>query len=115
MSSSIIGRTACPECDFKSAHVKQGPKSIYRYCPECGSQYFPRNERQLDLLKTKMRPLVDAPTSTATVAEVGAISVTHHDKSPATGATATDTTGELAPASATDATPTPTKRRGLFA
>lgn len=115
MSSSIIGRTACPECDFKAAHVKQGPKSIYRYCPECGSQYFPRNERQLDLLKQKMRPVVDAPVPTSTEEEAGAISVTRHDKSPATVATATDTTGTPLPDSATVATPTPTKRRGLFA
>jgi predicted nucleic acid-binding Zn-ribbon protein len=88
---------------------------MYRYCPECGSQYFPRNERQRDLLKTKMRLVVDAPAPTSTEDEVGAISVTRHDKSPTTAATATDTTETNSPTSAIDATPTPTKRRGLFA
>jgi predicted nucleic acid-binding Zn-ribbon protein len=106
MSSSIIGRTACPECDFKAAHVKQGPKSIYRYCPECGSQYFPRNERQLDLLKTKMRPVVDPATPTDTVAGVAS--------------TDSETLATGSDSSATDVAATPsagttTKRRGLFA
>lgn len=111
MSSQIIGRSACPECDFKAAHVKQGPKSIYRYCPECGSQYFPRNARQLDLLKNKMRPVVDTATSTDTVAEVAPINseslTTSSDSSDSSDSSATETAA--APSAATS-----NKRRGLF-
>lgn len=60
MASAIIGRTACPECDFKSAHIKiktdkEGAKP-YRHCPECGAQYFARNQAQGDYLRQKMRP-----------------------------------------------------------
>ena len=102
MSSQIIGRAACPECDFKSAHVKQGPKSIYRYCPECGSQYFPRNDRQLDLLKSKMRPVVDTATTTE------AVNINTESLATATDSSATEVVA--APSTATS-----TKRRGLFA
>ena len=105
MSSQIIGRSACPECDFKAAHVKQGPKSIYRYCPDCGSQYFPRNERQLDLLKNKMRPVVDTATSTDTVAEVAPI----NSESLTTGSDSSATETTATPSAATS-----NKRRGLF-
>ena len=52
MASKMIGRTACPECDFESAHVKESEKCVYRYCPECGSQHHARTPRQrADLLK----------------------------------------------------------------
>lgn len=60
MASELIGRTACPECGFHAAHVKiktdKEGAHPYRHCPECGSQYFPRNKAQGDALRAKMRP-----------------------------------------------------------
>jgi predicted nucleic acid-binding Zn-ribbon protein len=107
MASQIIGRTGCPECGFDSAHVKRSDKCTYRYCPDCGSQYYARTKRQTELLEAKTRP-VDAPAPVAT---------------------ATSTTGsekpEPAPVVPAAAVPTPAappvppagpapKRRGLF-
>ena len=59
MASQIIGRTDCPECGFKSAHVKRSDKCAYRYCPECGSQYMATGaEREAALLaKTRLNAL----------------------------------------------------------
>lgn len=109
----MIGRTSCPECGFASAHVKQSAKCLYRYCPDCGSQYHARTERQRQLLSEKTRAL---PTPTPTDGE-GNISVTRHENSSPTRteptpteATPTPTPSEDAPA---QAAPTPT-RRGLF-
>lgn len=59
MASQMLGRCACPECGFTSAHVKktEGKETAkaYRYCPECGAQYFPRSNRQENDLLAKMR------------------------------------------------------------
>lgn len=96
MGSPIIGRTACPECGFEAAHVKESPKCIYRYCPECGSMHHAKTARQQADLRGKMRP--------------------------APGPTPTPTPREEAPAvepAAAPPTPTPTSaakpaRRGLF-
>jgi hypothetical protein len=59
MASQMLGRCACPECGFESAHVKktEGKETAkaYRYCPECGAQYFPRSNRQENDLLAKMR------------------------------------------------------------
>lgn len=60
MASRMIGRATCPECGFGAAHVKQSEKCIYRYCPECGSQFHAKTERQRTDLTAKMRPLEDA-------------------------------------------------------
>lgn len=65
MASKLIGRTACPECGFGAAHVKQSEKCVYRYCPECASQHHARTERQRADLLAKTR-MVDAPASTPT-------------------------------------------------
>ena len=52
MASKLIGRVKCPECDFGKAHVKESDKgTVYRYCPECGAQYFPRGLAQQDRLR----------------------------------------------------------------
>jgi hypothetical protein len=52
VTNPIIGRTECPECGFKSAHVRQSEKCLYRYCPECGAPYHAKTEQQkADLLK----------------------------------------------------------------
>ena len=70
MASELLGRTACPECGFKAAHVKQkmdkeGSKP-YRHCPDCGAQYFPRNTLQAENLKKVLRPENPAPEPTPT-------------------------------------------------
>lgn len=65
MASRMIGRTACPECGFAAAHVKESEKCIYRYCPECGSQHHARTERQRDALMGKTRLLDGDPTPSA--------------------------------------------------
>jgi len=63
MASQMLGRCACPECGFKSAHVKKTEAKetarAYRYCPECGAQYFPRSNRQEKDLLDKTR--IEAP------------------------------------------------------
>lgn len=74
MASDMLGRAACPECGFASAHIKiktdKEKARPYRHCPECGAQYFPRNQRQDDDLRNKiggakldevpsMRPLME--------------------------------------------------------
>jgi hypothetical protein len=105
MASRMVGRTNCPECGFGAAHVKESPKCLYRYCPECQSQHHARTERQRADLMAKTRPVEGSPTPTPT---------------PAPEATPTPTPTVTAPAAATP-TPTPTtpapaaKRRGLFA
>lgn len=66
MASTLLGRSACPECGFAHAHVKISDKEnakAYRHCPECGAQYFPRNKAQADTLlaKTRAEKLPGAP------------------------------------------------------
>lgn len=122
MGSPIIGRTACPECGFGAAHVKESPKCIYRYCPECGSMHHAKTERQKADLKAKMRPEGGAaPTPTTTPTGKA-------DEAPAAAPptpTPTQATPTPKPAKATPATPTPEPaptttpaakpaRRGLF-
>ena len=57
MASKMLGRTACPECGFPHAHVKQkegeGTRA-YRYCPDCGSQYYARSDAQHQALVSKL-------------------------------------------------------------
>lgn len=112
----MIGRTLCPECGFESAHVKQSAKCLYRYCPDCGSQYHARTDRQRQLLSEKTRAL---PTPTPTDGDAS-ISVTRHENSPPTPtqptpteATPTEATPIPTPSEDAQATSTP-KRRGLF-
>lgn len=94
MGSPITHRTRCPECGFDAAHVKESPKCLYRFCPDCGSQYHARTESQRKRLLEKSRPIDGAPTPP---------------------------TSTQAPAPEPEAKPTPTptptpapKRRGLF-
>lgn len=58
MAAQHLGRTACPECGFHAAHVRQNEgKHPYRYCPECGANYATRNSRQAADLVKKTRPV----------------------------------------------------------
>jgi len=72
MASTMIGRSACPECGFAAAHVKQSEKCLYRYCPECQSQHHARTERQRADLMAKTRPLDATATPTPTPSEPAA-------------------------------------------
>lgn len=76
MASQIIGRTTCPECAFAGAHVKRSEKTLYRYCPECGSQSMARSKRQeADLLaKTRLLDALDSPGSASASGSVGSAS-----------------------------------------
>lgn len=70
MASEMIGRTTCPECTFTGAHVKQkkeeGKEKLpYRYCPECGAQYYTRSARQASDLLQKTRASQAAPPPAA--------------------------------------------------
>lgn len=39
----VLGVMACPECGHPDAEVKvQKNGLVYRFCPECNAQYFPR-------------------------------------------------------------------------
>lgn len=126
MGSPIIGRTACPECGFGAAHVKESPKCIYRYCPECGSMHHAKTERQKKDLTAKMRPeggQVATPTPTPTPTPTGPGDEAQA-AAPPTGTptptpakpTPTPKPGKATPATPTHA-PTPAAkpaRRGLF-
>lgn len=57
MTSAIIGRMACPDCGFESAHVKQSDKCLFRYCPECHTQTFAKTELQQANMRQRMRPV----------------------------------------------------------
>lgn len=82
MASQMLGRCTCPECGFESAHVKktEGKETAkaYRYCPECGAQYFPRSDRQEKDLLEKTRTEGAKPSN---VPEAGKVS-TEPEKSP---------------------------------
>lgn len=56
MAAQHLGRAACPECGFESAHVRQNEgKHPYRWCPDCGANYAARNARQAADLLGKVR------------------------------------------------------------
>lgn len=113
MASKLIGRTACPECGFASAHVKQSEKCVYRYCPECAAQHHARTERQRADLLAKTRLVDAAPTPTEPPEPPTAAA-------PAVAAAPTPTPREPREPEPLVAPPTPTptaaprKRIGLF-
>lgn len=119
MASTMVGRTACPECGFASAHVKRSEKCLYRYCPECGAQHHARTERQQADLMAKTRPVEAAPAPSPTP--------TGSEPTPAKTEPKADPTptppepepkAETKPKASPTPTPKPapaaTKRRGLF-
>lgn len=100
MGSPIIGRTHCPECGNKAAHVKRSEKCVYRHCPECGAMYHATGQAREAALLAKTR-LVEPVQA----ADAGTVKAT------AGAAPTTTTSPDLkAPAPA----PAPAKRRGLF-
>lgn len=104
MASQMIGRRACPWCEFGSAHVKRSEKCLYLYCPECGAQHYARTERQeADLMKgTRPEPSRAATGSGAPPA-------------PAPAPSATPPTIDATPTgSEPPAPPAAPRRRGLF-
>ena len=115
MASTMVGRTACPECGFASAHVKRSEKCLYRYCPECGSQHHARTERQQADLMAKTRPVEAAPPPTPTpTGPSPAKAEPEPEVKPS--ATPPKPKPEAKPEASPTPPPTPaaTKRRGLF-
>jgi hypothetical protein len=108
MASRMIGRTACPECGFAAAHVKESEKCLYRYCPECGSQHHARTERQRADLTAKTRTLEGSATPTPTPAAIPTATPT------ATGETKPSATPTQEPSATPTAQKPPVKRGALF-
>lgn len=53
-----VGLMPCPECGFPDAEVKPAKSGLlYRWCPDCNAQYFPRSPETSDRLAAKMRPV----------------------------------------------------------
>jgi hypothetical protein len=47
----VLGVMDCPECGMSGAEVKlQKTGLLYRWCPECNAQYFPRTPEASDRL-----------------------------------------------------------------
>jgi hypothetical protein len=114
MGAPIIGRTPCPECGFGGAHVKESPKCIFRYCPDCGSQYHARTGRQRELLLAKTRsdtPTGSEPTTTPTPEPTQAPKPA---PGPAAPTPSEPTASEPKPIDPPTPTPAPRKRIGLF-
>lgn len=117
MASTMVGRTACPECGFESAHVKRSDKCLYRYCPECGAQHHARTERQQADLMAKTRQVGTPPTPTGS-----APTPTPPEPEAKPEPTATPPKAEPKPKpdpepepkASPNPTPTAHKRRGLF-
>lgn len=41
----VLGVMDCPECGLSGAEVKRAKSGLlYRWCPECNAQYFPRTD-----------------------------------------------------------------------
>jgi predicted nucleic acid-binding Zn-ribbon protein len=50
----VLGRCECPECGFSDAEIKlQKSGLVYRWCPDCCAQYFPRTKESSDRLRSK--------------------------------------------------------------
>ena len=114
MPSKIIGRAACPECGFASAHVKESEKCLYRYCPACGiNGPHARTELQRQNMVKGMRPVEPTATPTPTEAKPAPAAA------PTTPAAPTPTKRKEAspsaePPAAPPQPPAPTRRSGLF-
>ncbi len=119
MASTMVGRAACPECGFASAHVKRSEKCLYRYCPECGAQHHARTERQQADLMAKTRTVEPAPAPSPTPTGSGPTPTPPEpEQKPEASATPPKAEPKPEPKAEPKASPNPTptapKRRGLF-
>jgi len=54
----LLGHAKCPECGFDLAEVKaQKNGMLYRWCPDCEAQFFPRKAAASDRLRAQMSPV----------------------------------------------------------
>lgn len=54
---AVIGRRACPWCEFPHAHVRRNDGKLpYVHCPECGLGTQAKNGAQAKLLLEGMKP-----------------------------------------------------------
>lgn len=63
MPSATIGRVPCPECGA-SARVQKREgegKRAYRWCRDCGAQYYPRSDAAEQRLLAAMTAPGDVP------------------------------------------------------
>lgn len=52
-----VGFMVCPECGLEGAEIKtQKTGLLYRWCPDCNAQYFPRTEQASERLRARMMP-----------------------------------------------------------
>lgn len=70
-----IGHMTCPDCDFPDAEIlndKNGDP--YRYCSDCGAQYFSRGDskRKANLLKKMRAVAVTSPAQSTAAASQAA-------------------------------------------
>ena len=63
--AELLGRRACPLCDFGAAHVKRRDGKLpFVHCPQCGTVLSAKSGHQADLMLRSMRPTAghaDAP------------------------------------------------------
>lgn len=54
----LVGHQDCPECGRSGAEVKVAKSGlVYRWCPDCNAQYFPRTVEASDRLRRAMVPV----------------------------------------------------------
>ena len=50
----VLGTMDCPECGMSGAEIKaQKTGLLYRWCPDCNAQYFPRTAEASERLGKK--------------------------------------------------------------
>lgn len=55
MARDVLATCDCPECGAGGAEVKRTRAGLlYRWCPECLAQYFPRNQVSSDRLAQRV-------------------------------------------------------------
>lgn len=55
MARDVLAVCDCPECGQSGAEVKRTKAGLlYRWCPECLAQYFPRNQAASDRLGARV-------------------------------------------------------------
>lgn len=55
MARDVLAFCDCPECGDKRAEVKRTKNGLlYRWCPECFAQYFPKSKAASDRLAVRV-------------------------------------------------------------